>query len=391
MLTPLMIALLAAPQGFNYDEKKVPDYELPPVLAGADSPEDWPARRAEIVRLFEQHVYGVAPPAPEKVTFEETEERGPGNAWWRGVRADCDLGDGRTFSFPFHIAVPNGTTKENPAPVIVLIVHPAREKQLGADWSDEEFFPTEMLTAAGFAVAAVPAAELAPDDQQTFDTKLLKAYGVDRASNDGDRPADGCGALAAWGWGASRVIDYAEEAADLDASRAAVAGHSRGGKAAWWAAARDPRFSISYSNNSGCGGAALSRRQYGETVARINDSFPHWFCPKFRDYNGNEEALPVDQHQLAAAIAPRAVYAASASEDAWADPRGEFLSLVEANPAFTLFGDEPLSADEFPAAGSQIIRGRRGYHRRPGGHNLTRQDWERFLAFAGGVWAEEER
>ncbi|QDT16969.1 glucuronyl esterase domain-containing protein [Alienimonas californiensis] len=389
MLAALLLAALAAPPEFNYDEAEVPDYTLPDVLGEANSPEDWPGRRAEIVRLFEQHVYGVAPPAPEKVTFEETEEAGPGGAWWRQVRAECDLGDGKESSFPFRIAVPNGTTKENPAPVVVLIVHPARMNQLGDDLSDSDFFPSEAITAAGFAAVALPAAELAPDDKETFDTKLLAALGWDRASNGGDRPADGCGALAAWGWGASRVIDYAAQSEYLDASRVAVVGHSRGGKAAWWAAARDPRFSIAYSNNSGCGGAALSRRRFGETVARINSSFPHWFCPQFDAYNGNEDALPIDQHMLAAAVAPRAVYVASAAEDRWADPRGEFLSLVEANPAFELFGDRKLTEDESPAAGEQVVTDRRGYHLREGGHGLERSDWMQFLSFAAGVWEEK--
>ena len=366
--------------GVNYREENVPAYELPAVLMPGATAANWPERRAELVRAFERHVYGVAPPAPAAIDFAVEEERA-GGVTWRDVTANCELANGAAFSFPFRLAIPDRAGGVGPVPVVVLIVHPARADKLGTRTEDSEFFPRRAITGTGYAAAVVFAADLAPDDAETFDTALLAAAGL-----DGERTADGCGALAAWGWGASRVVDYCERADDLDAGRVAVAGHSRGGKAAWWAAARDDRFSITYSNESGCGGAALSRRRYGETVKIITDNFPHWFCPNFAAFSGREDELPVDQHQLAAAVAPRAVYAASAAEDLWADPRGEFLSLVNANPAFALFGDEPLSPDDFPAVGERVIRGRRGYHLRPGGHDLTREDWDRFLAFAGAIW-----
>ncbi len=386
MITPAVLLTLAfaPPPGFNYDEAKVPAYTLPDVLGEATTADDWPKRRAQLVKLFEQHVYGVAPPAPEAVTFETTEPATASGAIWSEVTVDCKLPGGGSFRFPFRLVRPAAAA--GPAPVIVLITHPGRMDELGSRTEDTGFFPWKAITAAGYAVAVLPSDGLAPDNNGRFNTELLAAYGLDRASNGGERPADGCGALAAWGWGASRVIDYAEQADELDATRVAVAGHSRGGKAAWWAAARDPRFSIGYSNDSGAGGAALSRRRFGETVARLNDHFPRWFCPRFKTYDDNENALPIDQHQLAAAIAPRAVYAASASEDGWADPKGEFLSLVEANPAFTLFGDAALSAEEMPEVGGAVVRGRRGYHLRPGGHGLERADWDRFLAFAATIW-----
>ena len=390
MTAALLLAavLPTAPPGFNYEEEAVPGYTLPDVLGSCDSPEEWPERRAEIVRLFERHVYGVAPPEPESIDFA-VEADASGNVEWRTVTITCET-PGGPFEMRCPVIVPVAATAEAPAPVFVLINHRDRSrKMVTAENGGNDFFPWKAITDAGFAAAVVYADDLAPDDNGTFDTKLLKAYGMDRASNDGDRPADGCGGLAAWGWGASRVIDYCEQAADLDATRVAVVGHSRGGKAAWWAAARDDRFAIACSNNSGCGGAALSRRRFGETVARINDNFPRWFCPRFWTYDDNEDALPVDQHMLAAAHAPRASYAASAADDGWADPRGEFLSLVEANPAFELFGDPALKADEMPAVGGTIVRGRRGYHLRPGGHGLDRFDWDRYLAFASQLWAAE--
>jgi pimeloyl-ACP methyl ester carboxylesterase len=190
------------------------------------------------------------------------------------------------------------------------------------------------------------------------------------------------GTIAAWAWGASRVLDVVSDIVpEIDANRIAVVGHSRGGKTALWAAATDSRFAMAVSNNSGCAGAALSRGAKGETVGEINVGFPHWFSTNYRRYGKDPYKLPIDQHQLLGLIAPRLLYVASATEDAWADPQGEWLSTLSAgsawkDPEMSVGWDAKLNPDQ------PVHAGRVGYHLRTGRHSLTRKDWEFFSDFA---------
>ena len=382
---PEVVAQAAKQQPrFNYDESRVESYTLPDPLAQKNSTVKsalmWPPRRAEILDLFRTNVYGRSPGKPESVAFavvEENPKAMDGASTLRRVAITSRQG-AKTHRFELTLFLPN--KRPGAAPVFLLInnrppsnTDPTRKEKSG-------FWPAEQVIARGYGIGAFHYAELAPDEAKTYRDGVMKFY-----DESGSTPYT-WGALAAWGWGASRAMDYLETDPRVDKAHVAVVGHSRGGKAALWAGAEDERFAMVVSNDSGEGGAALSRRNFGETIERINTSFPHWFTTTYKTFNARVAQLPVDQHMLLSLVAPRALYVASADEDLWADPRGEFLSLAASSPVFALWGDTPIRPADMPAVDAPLIVGRRGYHIRTGGHNLTPYDWERYADFADRVW-----
>ncbi len=375
----------AGQAGFNYDEARVPALTLPdPLMLGGvavRTRDTWPGRRTEILDLYREHVYGRRPGKPDALRFEIIETQPGamnGAATLKRVRVISGH-QGRQHRFDLILFVPNA--RAGAVPTFLLLNNRPIGNTDPTRTERSPFWPAEELIARGYGIAALQVGDLAPDDPKTFTAGVIDLFEGDAPN----RPADAWGALAAWAWGASRALDYFETDPRVDAGRVAVVGHSRGGKAALWAGAEDERFAMTVSNDSGEGGAALARRPYGETTARLNSSFPHWFNDNFKRFDGRESEMPVDQHMLLALIAPRALYVASADEDLWADPRGEFLALSYSSPVYALFDEPAIAADAMPPIDTPLMVGRRGYHVRTGGHNLTSYDWAQFVTLADRI------
>ncbi len=369
----------------NYDESKVAPYTLPDLFTLADGGKVtnsavWESqRRGELLEIFRRAVYGFAPPKPAGLGFrviDSDPKAMAGKAMRKQVAISFPLG-GEIFTFRLTLFVPNQRT--GPVPVFLLINHRGADNTDPTRKKRTEFWPAEDVIARGYAIAAINvSAEVEPD--QPHATNGVGAFFREHTAKPDEFT---WGALAAWSWAGSRALDYFATDPDINAAQVAVVGHSRGGKAALWAAAQDTRFALACVNGAGEGGPALSHRNFGETIQQVTASFPHWFVPKYARYAGKEATLPFDQHELVALVAPRGYHGGDGSRDSWADPRGSWLSLVEASKVWAMSGTAAaLTDDEAPAVDHLLTDGPLAYHLRTGGHDLTAFDWKLYLDHA---------
>lgn len=323
--------------------------------------------KKEIVDLLLSEEYGYIPEAPVSVSAElvSTDKKFcAGKADLEIYNLACNCGFGK-FSFPVRVVIPK---KNRPVPAFVHI-------NFRPDVPDK-YQPTEEIVDAGYAVLSFCYKEVTSDDGDFTDGLAGLVY------PDGVRPADGCGKLGLWAWAAMRVLDYALTLDSIDHSRVSVTGHSRLGKTTLLAGMLDERFYCAFSNDSGCSGASVARENTGETVKKIVDRFPYWFCENYYKYSDNESAMPFDQHFLVAANFPHRVYVASAKEDAWACPRNEFLSCVAASEFYRKQGKAGfIHNGEMPECGKPLLGGDIGYHIREGSHYQSREDWKYYIEF----------
>lgn len=389
-------------------------YTLPSLWGSHEGPRTaaaWDARRQELVELFASEVYGRTPSGGG---VGEVKVRSVDPAALGGL-ATCQqmtvtlagpLG-ARTASLLLYLpntaSAPvgcfvglnfkgNHATSADPAIDISdgWMPAPSARGEAARRW------PAGLVIERGYALATMHYSELEPDAPGRAAEGVRGLFETEQALQA--RAGDAWGAVGAWAWGLSRILDVLIATPGIDGKRIIVHGHSRLGKAALWSAVQDRRFAGVVSNDSGCAGASLTRHVSGETIAMITRDFPHWFAPNLAGYGDRIDALPVDQHQLLAAMAPRPVHVASATLDAHADPRGEFLSTLHASPVFSLHGHDGTLADPAIPPGEDVpfdtarrvamplvgtrIGGRLSYHLREGGHDVLAEDWAHFLDFA---------
>lgn len=407
------IALLAAEgaparQAFPEVSQLPAVRELPDPLVMFDgrrvmSPEQWRSeRRPELKALFQHYMYGYMPAAPERIdaAVERVDRTYFGGAATK-KEVVIRFGPAGTPPIQLLLVVPN--RRPSPAPVFVgmnfcgnhtlvddlsvalpqawmrpncpgCVDNRATEAGRG---TQKDVWDLERTIARGYAVATFYCGDIDPD-KPDFTDGVHPHYLQPGQQQPG--PHD-WGTIAAWAWGIQRAVDYLVTDADLDRERIAVVGHSRLGKTALLAAAFDERIALAIPHQAGCGGTAPSRGTVGESVQRINTSFPHWFNDQFPKFNDQVERLPFDQHALAALVAPRPVLFSNAVEDTWANPEGQFEVLKAADKVYRFLNAGGLDATSVPETG-KLIDSKLGYYIRPGKHSMTPADWDVFLDYA---------
>jgi hypothetical protein len=367
------------------------------------SPEQWTGRRRpELKALFAHYMYGAMPSRPRDQTFAVARE----DRNFLGGRAtlkEVTITFGPPDVPPIHLllVVPNArqgraaaflglnfmgnhTVVDDPKVALPTVWMPERgpgvKNNRATDASrgtQVDVWAVDEVIGRGYALATFYCGDVAPDHPGLADG-VFPHFLAPGQTKPGPHE---WGAVAAWAWGLSRAIDYLATDAGIDAARIAVVGHSRLGKAAIVSAAFDERVALVIPHQAGCGGTAPSRGKVGESVTRINTSFPHWFDAEFKNFNDQPERLPFDQNCLVALVAPRPVLLTNATLDTWANPEGQFQVLQAAEPVYKLLGAGGLDARSMPEE-NVLVSSTLGYHIRPGKHAMGREDWNVFLKYA---------
>lgn len=325
--------------------------------------------KEELLSLLLAEEFGNLPPLPTEISAEKlpTENASfAGKARLERRRLCCRASFGE-FSFPIAYVCPKEAAQ--PLPTLLQINFRPNVPDL--------YQPTEELIDRGHAVLSFCYTDVTADNDDFTDGLAGLVYPT------GEREERDCGKVGLWAWATLALFQYARTLPELDPDRITVAGHSRLGKTALLAGALEERFFCAYSNDSGCGGAALARDNDGETVEKICKVFPYWFSRRYLSYVNRENEMPFDQHFLIAANRPHRVYIASAASDLWACPRNEHLAAVAASAFYEALGLPGLSdkTPSLPAVGTRLHEGYVAYHLRRGTHFLGREDWNLLLDY----------
>jgi hypothetical protein len=388
----------------NYDESRVGNYTLPNPLVLSDGKtvrktRTWlQKRRPEIVRLFEENQYGRSPGRPAGMSFDVFDRGTPafdGRATRRQVTVYFSP-DKNGPKMDLLIYVPAAAKK--PVPLLLNLSFSANSTtvndpgvKVGEVWGrDKRKIPAGQgmsfgrmdvvrLLDRGYGFATVYYGDIDPDFEGGIPFGVRTLY---LKAGQKEPAPDEWGSIAAWAWGLSRAMDYLDTDASVDAKRVAIMGVSRLGKTVMWAGALDTRIAMVIASCSGEGGAALSRRNYGETIAHLTapTRYSYQFCANYRKFADHVDQFPVDTHMLVALMAPRPVLLQTGDRDFWSDPKGEFLAAVAAESVFRLLGKQGLGTDQWPEAGQPIFH-TIGYYMHAGGHGTIPSDWDQFLKF----------
>ena len=349
--------------------KDLENLYLPEVFSG--KAEEFDARRAQIVDLLAKEEYGYLPDIPYSVDTEVIPSGrllGGGTAENYVTKLTVHM-NGKAHTFPLYCVIP---TAVRPAPAILLINF--------RGGVPDEYLPAEEIADNGFAVFSLCYNDVTMDNGDFTDGLAGIFYNGRRRG-----PTDP-GKISLWAWAASRAIDYILSLSCIDHRNLAVAGHSRLGKTALWTAANDPRVTMIFANESGCGGSSLARgvADDAEHVWQICEAFPYWFCENYLKYVGHEDEMPFDQHFLLACLAPRRVYIGLSEQDRWTGPDSSYLACIAAAPVFEKLGAIPAFTgvqDRYPVTDDWFHDGYIGFHMRSGDHFLSRRDWLGFMAY----------